>query len=206
MNSPIVNENIKELMTLAFGKWKEDERKLLYFTPTYRHLFLYEEDTLVSYMRIIIRDTKYLGNRIRIGGIGDVSTHPKLRGRGFATLLVKEGMKLLKDAKCDIGLLQTDPRKGAQLYKASGFVVANRSYTFQDAKGKLHNQWKQAVMLAPINNQQLFEEILNSKKMLYIGKGRLVINAKQVVNCSFNIYWRINSNSSGNSDEFSSCK
>lgn len=164
-------EEIKDFITLCFGKWEEDKRKLLYFTPTFHHLFMYEGNTLVSYLRIIIRKIKWNGKDIIIGGVGDVSTLHDFRGKGYATELVKKGIALLKQEGADIGLLQTDTRKGAKLYKEAGFIPANKSYTFQDAKGHIRNQWKQAVMLAPISNYNLFHEIVQSKKQLFIGKG-----------------------------------
>jgi predicted GNAT family N-acyltransferase len=163
--------SIIDILIICFGRYEDDKRITLYFSPTYKHIFLYDNDRLVSYMRIIIRETKFNNKKLLIGGIGDVCTIPEYRGKGLGTKIVKTGMELLKKVGCDIGLLQTDTRLGAKLYKDSGFVETNKSYTFKDNKGKFHNQWKQAVMLAPLNNPKIFDEIMASNKNLYIGSG-----------------------------------
>ncbi len=164
-------QQIIELITLSFGKWDQKKRDRRYFTPTYRHLFMYDGSTLVSYLRIILRKATFNTKELLIGGVGDVCTHPDYRGKGFSTQLVGEGMELLNGAGADIGILQTDVTKGAKQYRASGFIAMNKSYIVSDIKGCLSTRRKESVMIAPIKTPEMVDQIMYSKKRFYVGKG-----------------------------------
>src|SRR5690348_16218151 len=87
-------QNIADFLPFCFDDWDQAKYELVNIAPTYRHLFIYDQDKLVSYLRIIIREAQFNGRNIRIGGIGDVATHPEYRGKGYSTELVKKGMVL----------------------------------------------------------------------------------------------------------------
>lgn len=155
----------------CFEKDEPVKRKTIYFSPIFRHLFLFDGEKLVSYLKIIKRKTKFKKNNIVIGGIGAVSTLQMYRGRGYATRLLKETMKILRKERVDVGLLQTNPYKGVNLYKRVGFFLAKKSYTFRDIHGKFHTTKSSGVMMAPINTPHLLDEILSSEELLHIGDG-----------------------------------
>jgi predicted acetyltransferase len=164
-------ERLIQFVAYCFEKDEPEKRKTLYFSPTFRHLLLFENKELISYLRIIKRKAKFKGKNITIGGIGAVSTKHKYRNKGYATKLLKKAMTLLKNEGADIGLLQTNPQKGENLYKRAGFFLAKKPYTFKDIHGKLHTTSSGGVMMASINSQDVLDEILSSEEILHIGDG-----------------------------------
>jgi ElaA protein len=88
------------------------------------HIFLYEGDSLASYIRLIPKGIKY-----DEASIGRVVTSPKYRYKGYSRLLMIEGMKLE---------YQLDPHsKGIrisaqsylqQFYGSLGFEVCSEEY------------------------------------------------------------------------------
>lgn len=88
------------------------------------HLFIYEGDSLASYIRLIPKGIKY-----DEASIGRVVTSPKHRYKGYSRILMVEGMNLE---------FQLDPHsKGLrisaqsylqQFYGSLGFVVCSEEY------------------------------------------------------------------------------
>ena len=155
----------------CFEKDEPEKRRTLYFSPTFRHLALFDGTLLVSYLRTIKRKTTFGGKPIVIGGIGAVSTRHAYRNQGYATQLLRDAMTLLKKEGADIGLLQTNPHKGEALYARVGFFLAHKPYTFKDINGQLQTTSEGGVMMAVINSQLILDEILSSKEILHIGDG-----------------------------------
>lgn len=87
-------KKIRQFVVHCFGKDNSEDRETLYFSPTFRHLLLYKDREIVSYLRVIKRKTKFKDKEIIIGGIGDVSTLPKYRDKGYAAKLLKKAIVL----------------------------------------------------------------------------------------------------------------
>lgn len=164
-------KQINELDIICFGEEAVEKVSQYYFAPTFKHILLIDGDKLVSYLRIVLRETEWNGRKILIGGIGSVETDPKYQGKGFAGMILKEAMKILKDEGADFGLLQTNISKGEKLYGQVGFIPANIPYEVLDINDNKRTVKAKAVMIAPVNNPKLVEEIINSDKILFIGKG-----------------------------------
>lgn len=180
MNIKILNDNelsehdkeqIMQLDITCFGKEGIEKVPVYYFAPTYKHILLFEDQRLVSYLRIVLRETEWSGHKILIGGVGSVETDPKYQGKGYAGVILEEALKILKKQKVDLGLLQTDVSKGAKLYGKIGFIPANIPYEVLDINDNKRIVKAEDVMIAPVNNPQLVEEIMNSDKILFVGKG-----------------------------------
>ncbi len=165
-----INEMIVNCFEVNVEKF-EQERKNLYFSPTFRHLLLYSDNELVSYLRIIKRPTVFDNQQMIIGGIGDVCTRKNQRGRKMAGRLLKEAMKILRREKCDIGLLQTNVKRGAKLYGHVGFTAVHKAYQYRDVNNNLHTTKAKDVMMAPICTPQILNRILKSNELLDIGQG-----------------------------------
>lgn len=173
-DSDITNDERKLILKFifkCFGVDNTEDRKLLYYSPTYKHLFLYKNQQLISYLRTVKREVEFEGGKILVGGIGDVSTHPSHRGKGYASKLLERARQIFTKENFDIGLLQTNVERGGGLYEKIGFVPANKAYQFIDSNGKLHTTKAKDVMIAPINSKEKMKKILQSHKSLNIGKG-----------------------------------
>jgi predicted acetyltransferase len=164
-------EQIHRLDLLCFGQKGVDQEPIYYFAPTFKHILLFEDQHLVSYLRTVLREAKWAGNKILIGGIGSVETEPEYQGKGLAGIILEEAMKTLKEQNADFGLLQTNIEIGAKLYGKVGFIPADRPYEVLDVNNTKRTVKAKDVMIAPIKNPQLVKDIMNSDKVLFIGKG-----------------------------------
>jgi aminoglycoside 2'-N-acetyltransferase I len=54
-------------------------------------------DGLVSYVGISLRDARYDGQPVRVGGIGGVKTHPASRGRGLAAAGIARAREFFRE-------------------------------------------------------------------------------------------------------------
>ncbi len=180
MNIKILKENeltsedrkqINELDVICFGEEAVDKVAQYYFAPTFKHILLFNEDKLASYLRIVLREAEWNGNRILIGGIGSVETDPKYQGKGLAGIILEEAMRILREENVDFGVLQTNISMGAKLYGKVGFIPANIPYEVLDINNNRRTVKAKDVMIAPINSPEVVTEIMNSDKVLFIGKG-----------------------------------
>ena len=83
--------------------------------------------------------------------------------------MLRKSVESLKEWGCDIAYLCTNIEKTGPLYSCVGFVALNKPYTYYGQSGKLYEE--SYGMIAPINSNDLFEEILNSKQKLHLGTG-----------------------------------
>lgn len=171
----ITNEQSEEFLAFevtCFGTEKVRElRETLYFSEPSYHIVRYENDTLIAYLRVILRHSSWLESPILIGGIGSVCVHPEYRGQGLATQLLGQAMQVLKSEKCDIGLLQTNISVGGKLYGQFGFIPFNKPYTYLDSSDITHETKAKDVMIAPINDEAVVASLIASDEILHIGKG-----------------------------------
>ncbi len=62
---------------------------------------------IVSSVRIVRRWVRYGESILELGGIGDVTTLPEYRGRGYSTMVLQDALRWMKDHHCDFSLLFT---------------------------------------------------------------------------------------------------
>lgn len=60
---------------------------------------------LVSFAGVYLRDGTLDGNPVRVGGVGNVKTHPAARGRGFAAAAVRHAAEFFAERGAAFGLL-----------------------------------------------------------------------------------------------------
>lgn len=78
--------------------------------PADLRVLLESDEQLVCHVGIIRREGMWDGRKIRIGGIGGVSTHPDFRRRGFASVALNAALQTLKDERAtDFAMLFCDP-------------------------------------------------------------------------------------------------
>jgi RimJ/RimL family protein N-acetyltransferase len=53
--------------------------------------------SLVSYVGVYVREAEWDGRAVRVGGIGNVKTHPAARGRGMAALGIRRAVEFLRE-------------------------------------------------------------------------------------------------------------
>ena len=63
------------------------------------------DDHLVSYVGLYLREATCDGQPVRVGGVGNVKTHPAARGRGYAALGIRRAAEFLAEQGVGFGLL-----------------------------------------------------------------------------------------------------
>jgi GNAT superfamily N-acetyltransferase len=64
----------------------------------------------LCYTGVIVREARWDGRAVRVGGIGGVKTHPASRGRGFATTAIRRALDFFRcQGDVDFGLLVCEP-------------------------------------------------------------------------------------------------
>jgi hypothetical protein len=72
---------------------------------------VHDGDALVSYVGVYLRDGHCDGRRVRIGGVGNVKTHPAARRRGHAALGIRRAHAFFQEQPTvDFALLVCEPR------------------------------------------------------------------------------------------------
>ena len=102
-------EQVVELCCLAFNPdgheryWQYVRGDSSYRLPQTRVVVV--NDTVVSTLRIWERRMRVGASLVTMGGIGGVCTHPKYRGVGYASALMRDTIDYLRTTGCDIGAL-----------------------------------------------------------------------------------------------------
>ena len=104
-------EQVVELCCLAFDS-DDHERYWQYvrgdssYRPSQTRVVVVN-DKVVSTLRVWERRIRVGDSLVRMGGIGGVCTHPRYRGVGYASALMRDTIEYLKTAGYDIGALFT---------------------------------------------------------------------------------------------------
>ena len=102
-------EQVVELCCLAFNPdgheryWQYVRGDSSYRLPQTRVVVV--NDTVVSTLRVWERRMRVGASLVTMGGIGGVCTHPKYRGVGYASALMRDTIDYLRTTGCDIGAL-----------------------------------------------------------------------------------------------------
>ncbi len=132
-------------------------------------LLVFEGDQIIGGIKLYRRKVMFNKREVILGGVGSVCTRIDKRNQGIATSMLKEAMKILKKWECDIAYLCANIEETGSLYGQVGFVPLNKPYTCYGRSGKLHEGHN--GMIAPLNSPSIFDEVLNSKHKLHLGKG-----------------------------------
>ena len=104
-------EQVVELCCLAFNPdgheryWQYVRGDSSYRLPQTRVVVV--NDTVISTLRVWERRIRVGTSFVTMGGIGGVCTHPKYRGVGYASALMRDTIDYLRMTGCDIGALFT---------------------------------------------------------------------------------------------------
>jgi GNAT superfamily N-acetyltransferase len=64
----------------------------------------------LCHVGVVLREARWNGRAVKVGGIGGVKTHPASRGRGFAATAIQRALDFLREqGDVDFGLLVCEP-------------------------------------------------------------------------------------------------
>lgn len=132
--SPGRQDELAALAELEFGhvpfvkntKWATPDWSIMKF----------DGDELISFYNIVERNIEVDGRMMKAGGINNVITKREYRGKGLASLLLKETRKLLfDDLHCDLGLLLCADDL-VNFYHKHGWYKVNCQLSYDQPAGK----------------------------------------------------------------------
>lgn len=114
--------------------------------PEWR-LLLVDGGQPVSHLKIVTRQGTVSGDTVRLGGIGSVMTPTPLRGRGYASELMRraEGY-LFDDLGVELGLLFCLGRL-APFYRSLGWIEVQSPVWIEQPAGRI--RWPESAMVLP---------------------------------------------------------
>jgi len=112
---------------------------------------IWQDDRPVSHLGISESEIAIYGCKTKIGSIGSVCTHPEYRKRGFASLLLEDGIKKMDKDGVDIILISGE----RNLYKRAGCVEAGKVYKFKIFCSDLKRFNAQKVKVFPYQERNL---------------------------------------------------
>ena len=175
----LLGRSVDDLDTLCFrnnfistAKQHEDREDRFCSHGDLKYYVLAKDgDTLIGETRVFKRTVVFNGQKIILGGIGSVATHPNKRKQGIATHMVKKAMKLLRSESCDIAYLCADiyALKALEFYEQFGFQKLANKHTFTGKSGTKYTDTD--GMIAPIGSKKLCKKILAAATPFDIGIG-----------------------------------
>ena len=148
---------------------EEHEDKYCSKSDIFGYLIAYEDDELVGGVELFKRKINYSNKLILLGGFGSLWVREDKRRQGIALEVLKRGMKILKKESCDLAYLCTDINKLKDLYSKVGFMPLGKDYSFTGKSGKKYIE--DDGMIAPVNSEKNFKQIIEDNKPLDIGLG-----------------------------------
>ncbi|MBC8233752.1 GNAT family N-acetyltransferase [bacterium] len=106
---------MKDKFPMLFSDWNLNNLRIIV-----------EDDKVVSHIGVSQRETSVYGCRTRVGSIGAVCTHPDYRGRGFATMLLEDTIKMLDADGATVMIISG----GRGLYQRAGCRGVGKRYNF----------------------------------------------------------------------------
>ncbi len=97
-----------------------------------------DNGTIVSTVRVFIRQMFLHGEPITVGGIGEVSTRPAYRRRGIATQLLKDSIKFMEDRDIVLSSLHGSQR----IYAIEGWEKVPRYHAREHFSAKKQSEWE----------------------------------------------------------------
>jgi GNAT superfamily N-acetyltransferase len=106
---------MKDNFPMLFSDWNLNNLRIIV-----------EDDKVVSHIGVSQREISVYGCRTRVGSIGSVCTHPDYRGRGFATMLLKDTIKMLNADGATVMIISG----GRGLYQRAECRGVGKRYNF----------------------------------------------------------------------------
>jgi predicted N-acetyltransferase YhbS len=169
--SPAQKQGIRRLQAECFGHISQKEIRECFFAKGFGRILVYDENLIVGQAELFSRPIHFQRMKILLGGVAGTCVTTSKRHRGIGKTIVRQGLDILQERKCDIACLNANvqkyPRGG--LYYSLGFRVMNRRVSFEDMHGKM--RYDTGEMFVPIGSQAIYNTVMTSEKTFHIGRG-----------------------------------
>ncbi len=129
-----------------------------------------DKDKVIGLGAVFARQIMFLGKAIKLGGVGKVRVADEYRKMGVASRIMDIVMDELNKVGVDVALLCTNTKSFlVDFYRKYGFQLLGRPYEFKGKSGELYQV--DEGMLAPIRQNIIYMELMQSKQIMDIGIG-----------------------------------
>ena len=162
--------DVSALTKLAFVDVDEAEATADFYHPMSAQVLAYSDEKLVGWAGVHETEQDHLEKTIKLGGYG-ICTHPDWQRRGIASKVAEKAMEFRKESGCEVGFLSGNPgdKCSGRLHGKFGFVMLPQQFSWTNSSGEVKKDI--GGMIAPIESKQLFEYILSSDELFYVGHG-----------------------------------
>lgn len=168
--SPIQLGAKKSLEQECFGDVDAQEIEENFIAAPFGRIFALYRGVIVGMLSLYLREVKFDGKSILVGGLGGVCVTKPERSKGVATEMLYEGLAILKEMGCDVACLNVDLEKKLYgLYEKVGFVMMKRNISYENIHGEIVREL--GTMFRPIGSQKLFDLIMHSSSTFHYGRG-----------------------------------
>ena len=127
-------EEYDEIIDLAEKSFGYTKQHLLNYYPQAQregfvfedHFVIKEDKRLVSHVWLCPMEAIADGSKIKVGGIGDVETHPDYCGKGYMGKLINHSIRKMKEREIPLSILWGD----TQRYRHYGWETSGREIIF----------------------------------------------------------------------------
>ena len=169
--SPAQKQRVHELQAECFGHISQKEIKECFFAKSFGRILVYEGSDMVGQAELFARRIYFQGVKILLGGVGGTCVTRSNRHRVIGKAIVRFGLDILREKKCDIACLGANvreyPRGG--LYYTMGFRVMKRRVSFEDVHGRM--RYDTGEMFAPVSSRAIYDSVMTGKTIFHIGRG-----------------------------------
>jgi predicted N-acetyltransferase YhbS len=164
-------ERIRELQAECFSRVSRKEIAECFIAKEFGWVFASQGALIVGLIALFSRRVEFGGRRILLGGLGGTCVTVSARHRGLGSRLVRKGIVMLRQKKCDIACLNANIKDypAGGLYGKLGFRLMKRPISFTDVHGK--TRYDTGEMFVPICSGEIYELVMNSHSTFHIGRG-----------------------------------
>jgi len=164
------HSDIKKLAAECFSDVSPTQEEEHFYAENFARILVYTNDFLVGHLKLFHRRTDYDNHDINLGGMGAVCVTSTYRGKGIATMMLKSGIEILKERKCDVICLNVDTAKQThKLYESVGFTMLHKNISFEDSHGEI--KFDNGTMFLPLLSDNLYNLIMKGDHTFHYGKG-----------------------------------
>ena len=134
------------------------------------YIFAKNDGVIIARLAVFKRKVVFNNRDIILGGMGGVCVTENMRHKGVASMMLKQGLEILKSEKCDIACLNVDlDKKIYSVYEKLGFMMMPREISFENVNGEIVKEL--GTMFIPVCSSEIYDLVMNSSTTFHYGKG-----------------------------------
>ncbi len=168
--TPQQQAGLAKLNEECFGDVLQEEVEENFIAEPFAYLFAVAQGQIISRVALFKREVQFAGQKIMLGGMGGVCVATLHRHQGIASSMLKRGLAILREAKCDLACLNVDlEKKIYSLYTKLGFTMMEREISFKNVRGDTVRD--RGTMFIPLCSSAKYDLVMNNNETFHYGRG-----------------------------------